>query len=85
MTRLGEENRRNNRYGIRRKEQGIEVLIENTFSGMVDLIFLDSHKQSKYLDIGTLPVYRDHQPSLRDSSGALGKAYCIRHRKHGQP
>jgi class 3 adenylate cyclase/DNA-binding transcriptional MerR regulator len=56
MSQLSEEERKKIRYGIRRKQQDREVLIENVFSRVMDLVPLDSLKSSKIMDIATLPV-----------------------------
>ena len=56
MSRLSEEQRKKIRYGIRRKQQDREVLIENLFSRVMDLVQPDSIKSSKIIDIATLPV-----------------------------
>ncbi|MBU2228051.1 MAG: hypothetical protein KJ936_10390 [Proteobacteria bacterium] len=55
MTRLSDEERKTIRYGIRKKEQDREVMIDNIFSRVVDLM-PDSPKFSKYMDIATLAV-----------------------------
>ncbi len=56
MNRLSEEERKKIRYGIRRKQQDREILIENVFSRVMDLVSPDSPKSSKFMDIATLPV-----------------------------
>jgi hypothetical protein len=56
MNRLSEEERKKIRYGIRRKQQDREVLIENVFSRVMDLVTPDSARASKFMDIATLPV-----------------------------
>jgi len=56
MNRLSEEERKKIRYGIRRKQEDREVLIENVFSRVMDLVPPDSAKSSKFMDIATLPV-----------------------------
>lgn len=56
LTRLDEKDRRQIRYGIYRKEQNREVLAENFFSRVMDLIPQDNLRYSKYMDIWTLPV-----------------------------
>jgi class 3 adenylate cyclase/predicted HTH domain antitoxin len=56
MSRLSEEERKKIRYGIRRKQEDREVLIENVFSRVMDLVPPDSPKSSKFMDIATLPV-----------------------------
>jgi class 3 adenylate cyclase len=56
MNRLSEEERKKIHYGIRRKQQDREVLIENIFSRVMDLFPPDSFKSSKLMDMATLPV-----------------------------
>jgi class 3 adenylate cyclase/DNA-binding transcriptional MerR regulator len=56
MRRLSEEERKKIRYGIRRKQQDREVLIENVFSRVVDLVPPVSIKSNNFIDISTLPV-----------------------------
>ena len=56
MNRLSDEERKRISYGIRKKEQDHEVMIENIFSRMVDLMPADSPKYSKFMDIATLAV-----------------------------
>ena len=56
MSRLSEEERKKIRYGIRRKQEDREVLIENVFSRVMDLVPPDSPKSSKFMHIATLPV-----------------------------
>jgi len=56
MNRLSEEERKKICYGIRRKQQDREVLIENVFSRVMDLVPPDSARASKFMDIATLPV-----------------------------
>ena len=53
---LDEKNRRKIRYGIYRREQNRDVLIENIFSRVMDLVPQDDPKFSNYMDIWTLPV-----------------------------
>jgi adenylate cyclase len=53
---LTDEERKTLRYGIRKKQQDREVLIENVFSRVMDLIPPDSAKATKFMDIATLPV-----------------------------
>lgn len=55
MTRLSDEERKTISYGIRRKEQDREIMIENIFSRVVDLM-PDSQKYSKFMDIAILAV-----------------------------
>ena len=55
MTRLSDEERKTICYGIRKKEQDREVMIDNIFSRVVDLM-PDSQKFSKFMDIATLAV-----------------------------
>jgi class 3 adenylate cyclase len=56
MNRLSEEERKKIRYGILRKQQDREVMIENVFSRVMDLVPLECHNSSKFIDISTLPV-----------------------------
>lgn len=55
LTRLSDEERKTICYGIRKKEQDREVMIDNIFSRVVDLM-PDSPKFSKFMDIATLAV-----------------------------
>ena len=56
MNRLGDDERNRVCYGIRKKDQEREVLIENIFSRVIDLLPPDSTKYGKFMDIATLPV-----------------------------
>jgi len=56
ISRLSDEERKIIRYGIRRKHEDREVLIENVFSRVMDLVPKDSPRSSKFMDIATLPV-----------------------------
>ena len=56
MNRLTEEERKKIRYGIRRRQQERNILIENVFSRIMDLVPPDNSKAFKFLDIATLPV-----------------------------
>ena len=56
INRLGHESLESIRYGIRRKSQGRDIFIENTFSRVLDLLDPNSQQQCKYQDISTLPV-----------------------------
>lgn len=56
LNRLDEKDRKQIRYGIYRMKQNRDILVENVFSRVMDLIPQDSLKYSKYVDIGTLPV-----------------------------
>jgi class 3 adenylate cyclase/DNA-binding transcriptional MerR regulator len=56
MSRLSKEERKKIRYGILRKQQDRQVLIENVYSMIMDLVPPDSIKSSKNIDIATLPV-----------------------------
>ena len=56
ISRLCEEERKIMRYGIRRKQQDREVMIENVFSRVMDLVPPDSPRSSKFMDIATLAV-----------------------------
>jgi adenylate cyclase len=56
MRQLSEENRKKIRYGICRKQQDREVLIENVFSRFMDLIPTVSIKSRNFSDISNIPV-----------------------------
>lgn len=56
LNRLDEKDRKQIRYGIYRREQNRDVLVENIFSRVMDLVPQDNPKYSKYMDIWTLPV-----------------------------
>ena len=56
MNRLSEEERKKVRYGIHRKDNDRDVLVENVFSRVMDLVPKDSPKYIKCMDIATLPV-----------------------------
>jgi len=60
MNRLSDEERKQICYGIRKKEQNRDFMIENIFSRVVDLMPPDSPKYSKYMDIATLAVTEIH-------------------------
>jgi hypothetical protein len=56
LNRLDEKDKKKIRYGIYRKEQTRDLLVENVFSRVMDLIPQNDPKYGKYMDIGTLPV-----------------------------
>ncbi|MBN2001521.1 hypothetical protein JW935_28525 [candidate division KSB1 bacterium] len=56
INRLCNEERMKIHYGIRKKQHDREVLIENVFSRVMDLIPPDSANSLKFIDIATLPV-----------------------------
>jgi class 3 adenylate cyclase len=56
INRLTEEERKTIRYGIRRRKQERDILIENVFSRIMDLVPQDNSKAFTFLDIATLPV-----------------------------
>jgi adenylate cyclase len=56
MGRLSEEERKKIRYGIRRKQQDREVLIENDFSMVLDLLPHDGLKYRNFSEVLTVPV-----------------------------
>lgn len=56
MNKLTTEEKAGIRYGIRRMDQDREILVENSFSRIIDMITQDNVKTSKYLDIATLAV-----------------------------
>jgi class 3 adenylate cyclase len=56
LNRLDEKDRKKIRYGIHRREQHRDILVENVFSRVIDLVPRDSQNYSKYMDIEILPV-----------------------------
>jgi class 3 adenylate cyclase len=56
MNKLTEEERKRIRFGIPRIDQGRELIIENLYSRVMDMLSPDDPKYRKYLDIATLPV-----------------------------
>jgi hypothetical protein len=56
LNRLDEKDKKKIRYGIYQKEQKRDLLVENVFSRVMDLIPQNDPKYCKYMDIGTLPV-----------------------------
>ena len=56
MNRLNDEEKKKMRYGIHRKEGGRDLLIENVFSRVMDLVPQDSPKYCNLKDIAILPV-----------------------------
>jgi len=56
MNKLKEEDRKNIRFGVKRKLQDREVFIENTFSRVIDLVNGDDMRRGKFMDITALPV-----------------------------
>lgn len=56
LNRLDGEDKKKIRYGIYRKEQNRDLLAENLFSRVMDLIPQNDPKYGKYNDIGTLAV-----------------------------
>jgi adenylate cyclase len=56
MNKLSVEEKAGIRYGIRRVDQDREILVENYFSRIIDMITQDNVKNSKFMDIATLAV-----------------------------
>jgi adenylate cyclase len=56
MNKLTTEEKAGIRYGIRRMDQDREILVENSFSRIIDMITQDNLKTSKFIDIATLAV-----------------------------
>jgi class 3 adenylate cyclase len=56
LNRLDEKDRKKIRYGIYHREQNRNILVENVFSRVMDLVNKDNPNYSKYMDIETLPV-----------------------------
>jgi class 3 adenylate cyclase len=60
LNRLDEKERKKIHYGIRRSQSAHDVLIENVFSRIVDLIPQDSDKYTIFNDISTMTVTEIH-------------------------
>ena len=56
INRLNETERKLLRYGIHRKDGDRDVLVENVFSRVMDLVPQETPKSYKFKDIATLPV-----------------------------
>jgi class 3 adenylate cyclase len=56
MIRLSKEERKKIHYGIGRKQQDREIMIENVFSRVMDLVLPDSSQSNKLMDIASLSV-----------------------------
>lgn len=56
INRLHIEERKKIRFGIRRKEQGRYIFIENIFARVIDMIKPDDPNYKKAMDIATLPI-----------------------------
>lgn len=56
VNRLDEKDRKRIRYGIYRREANRDILIENVFSRVMDMVGQDNPRHIKYMRIGTLPV-----------------------------
>jgi class 3 adenylate cyclase/DNA-binding transcriptional MerR regulator len=56
MNKLTVEEKEGLRYGIRRMDQEREILVENSFSRVIDMISQDNVNTSKFMDIATLAV-----------------------------
>jgi adenylate cyclase len=56
MNKLTVEEKAGIRYGIRRIDQDREIIVENSFIRIMDMITQDNVKNSKFMDIATLAV-----------------------------
>jgi len=56
INKLADEEKAGIRYGIRRKDLDREIFIESSFSRIIDLLAELNEKNSKFMDIATLPV-----------------------------
>lgn len=56
ISKLGAKQKEGIRYGIRHMEKDHEVLVENSFTRIMDMMTQDSIKNSKFMDIATLAV-----------------------------
>ena len=56
ITKLGVEQKKSIRYGIRHIDKDREVLVENSFGRIMDMMTQDNVKNSKFMDIATLAV-----------------------------
>jgi class 3 adenylate cyclase len=56
ISKLGAKQKEGIRYGIRHMEKDHEVLVENSFTRIMDIMTQDSIKNSKFMDIATLAV-----------------------------
>ncbi len=56
INKLSAKQKEDFRYGIRHMDQDREVLIENSFSRIIDMMPPDNIKNSKFMDIATLAV-----------------------------
>ena len=44
------------RFGVRRRGEGREIFVRNSFSRVLDLLEPSDPRYDKFLEIGTLPV-----------------------------
>jgi len=56
INKLDIEERKNIRFGIRRKDHDREIIVENMFSRIMDMLQDDNSRSSKFMDIAHLPV-----------------------------
>jgi len=56
MNKMTSEDKAGIRYGIRRIDQDHEIIVENSFSRIIDMITQDNVKTSKFMDIATVAV-----------------------------
>jgi class 3 adenylate cyclase len=56
MNRLTYEEKRHIRYGIRRKDHGQDIFVENLFSRVIDMIHENDHTARKFMDIANVSV-----------------------------
>lgn len=56
INKLSREEQEQIRFGVRRREHGREVFIENSFVRLTDLIDIKDERYSKFADIAMLPV-----------------------------
>jgi len=56
MNKLAEEERKRIRFGIPRREEDREFMVENLYSRVMDMLSADNPKYRKFLDIAALPV-----------------------------
>jgi adenylate cyclase len=56
LNRLDMESRKKIQYGIKRNDNNREILVENIFSRVMDMLRQDDPKYSKFMDIATLAV-----------------------------
>jgi adenylate cyclase len=56
ISKLGAKQKEDIRYGIRHMEKDHEVLVENSFTRIMDMMTSDNIKNSKFMDIATIAV-----------------------------